>query len=108
MGTEKKAKAPKLGFILSVVGAVLLLLAGYVVYMFDPLAIIDLILPVGVIVGAVLAHYRRLNLAGGLTILIATAGALPLMVINLGTLVVLMLIFIIPAIAGGILILRGR
>ena len=100
-----RERTPRLGFIISVLGAAILVLIGILVYWFDPLAIINPILGGLAIVGATLAHYRRLKLPGGLIILAASAGSIPLMVINLGE---MSAVFVILAALGGVLILVGR
>jgi len=101
-----RERAPRLGFIVSILGAIILILIGILVYWFDPAGIVNPILGGLAIVGAMLTHYyRRLRLPGGLTILAVSAGSIPLIVINLGE---MSAVFIVLAALGGILILIGR
>ena len=101
-----RERTPRLGFIISILGAAILVLIGILVYWFDPVGIINPVLGGLAIVGAVLAHYyRRLRLPGGLIILAASAGSTPLIVINLGE---MSGVFVILAALGGILILLGK
>ena len=103
--TMDKERAPRLGFIISILGAIILILIGLLVYWFDPVGIINPLLGGLAIVGAALAHYKRLGLPGGLIILAASAGSIPLIVINLGE---MSAVFVILAALGGVLILIGR
>jgi hypothetical protein len=104
--TMDKERAPRLGFIISILGAVILILIGILVYWFEPVGIINPILGGVVIAGAILAHYyRRLRLPGSLIILAASAGGIPLIVANLGE---MSAVFVIVAALGGVLILIGR
>jgi hypothetical protein len=105
MANEEKARTPWLGFIISVLGAIILVLIGILVYWFDPVGIANPILGGLVIVSAVLTRHRRLKLPGGLIILGASVGSIPLIVVNLGE---MSAVFAIPAIIGGVLILLGR
>jgi hypothetical protein len=102
---EKDGRPPRLGFIISVLGAIILILIGILLYWFEPVGIINPVLGGLAIVGAVLTHYKRLRLPGGLTILAASAGSIPLIVVNLGE---MSAVFVIPAALGGVLTLIGK
>jgi len=104
MVVEARAR-PKLGFIISLLGAILLLFLGFLVFLLEPIGIVNLVLGCLIIVGAILAHYRGMKFSGGMTTLLSSVGSIPLIVIYFG---VVLGMFSILGIAGGVLILLKK